>query len=139
MHLTRPFLDAFCSEVLTIYQAYSPACVAPTGIELDLDEKDISFHFYIMHPRELDKLIIQFVENTAITCDLILGYDSLPLCCIDEYGLRWIIADSSEFHQRVREVTELLIRDIYQLCQEHKVPLQFLLGSKELLKEKAPG
>lgn len=135
MSHTKPFFDDFCLGIEAIYEAAYPYLIDVYDVELDLDHKEISFRFYLRNARLEDDLYIRLRDDGEITCDLSLGYTDLPVCAIDNYGMRWITYGN---HISSKKPVEAMVREIYLLSHEYKPYLRFLLGN-QITKEKASG
>lgn len=135
MSACQPFFDEFCESVKAIYDAAYPYLIDVYDVELELDHKEISFRFYLRNARLQDDLYIRLRDDGEITCDLSLGYTDLPVCAIDNYGMRWITQGN---HTISKKPVEAMVREIYLLSHEYKPYLRFLLTMSNT-KEKASG
>lgn len=150
---TTSFLNSFSSDIYSIYSRFETLSSQPTAIpllgtrrgcggdafvELDLTYQWLYFRFYVQHSRLEDELYIRRTSDGEITCDVNLGYLTLPLCAIDKYGCRWIVVDNNGFKPTAaqKHKVECTLRSIYELCQEQSNPLGFLLSCGYIFTEK---
>ncbi|MGL5926222.1 MAG: hypothetical protein ACRC32_25285 [Chroococcidiopsis sp.] len=140
--LTQPFLLDFITRIKQAYETEPPGRVFSTIVKRDLPNNWIILQFNIHHTRKVDEVGIRWSGNELTVDFLPGGAIAIPICFIDDYGLRWVQMNYSKacpvLKPQDKADIERILTNIYQITQFYKPQLRFILGhsSKVQVKEK---
>lgn len=139
--LNKPFYTDFCTQIKESYEVSPPGRVFSTIVRRDLPNNWILLQFNLDHPRKTDEIGIRW-SGTEVTVDFLPGLAmaspvrgatfASPICCLDNYGLRWVTLDYSKaavkLSKQEKNDIERIITNVYGIAQYYKPYLRFILG-----------
>lgn len=149
--MTQPFLLDFITRIKQAYETEPPGKVFSTIVKRDLPNNWLTLQFNIHHARKVDEigirwsgneLTVDFLPGGAMASPVRAATFAIPICFIDDYGLRWVQMNYSKacpvLKPQDKADIERIITNIYGITQFYKPQLRFILGhsSKVQVKEK---
>ena len=138
--MTQTFLLDFITQIKQAYEAEPPGRVFSVIDKPDLSNKWLILQFNIDHPRKVDEIGIRWSDMELTVDFLPASALAVPICFIDNRGLRWITLDYFKscqvLNKKEKADIERILTNIYAIAQYYKPYLRFVLKNSSVLKSK---
>lgn len=137
--MTKSFFDQICRHVECFYAQHLTHPCESYKATIDPKQQWIEFSFCV--PMGHNNLLYIRRSGKELIVDFYPGAANLPVCMMDDYGLRWIaMTYGPDMNRKERRAIEAFVKAIYGLVQNHQSILHFILRHEKLCsQEKAPG
>lgn len=151
--MNKSFFNQLCRHVECFYAQHLTQPCESYEAQIDSKEQWIEFSFCVplghkdstvdARKRKPPANNLLYIRRSGkeLIIDFYPGATDLPICMMDDYGLRWIaMTYGPDINLKERRAIESFVKAAYQLAQTHQSVLHFILGHEKLCsQEKAPG